>query len=318
MPEQLSILGLWERVDPTADEAPTAPLPPVPLPVADPRQEELLSGAHALRSQIEAACIALDAVTMRAAHVQLINQFTRQSWAEHVPAWAEGIIWLTEPSRADELARRALSISHDAQLPGSPRFLFESVRATALKRAAQRLIDERGVTAVLGDGRPAGYLALLAGDFALACELLEKACTAVENSNAQWLGYRGEAAWRRGETFAAMQSYGRASLVDPGAIDQEVLTCQPVLELLDLSDELELSDSPLTYLAVLADLAGKHPIEELAVPPLAPPAVRLAGLLWAFRRSRAAGVLDEAGRIAAKREMLRLAPGGLRELLRRL
>jgi hypothetical protein len=245
----------------------------------------------------------------------LITQYCDQSWADHAPSWAERIEWLVEAGSADEGAKRALELRADEHLPGMRPLLFESVRSAALTRAATRLISERGPAAALSDGRPAGYLALLAADFVLARELLASACDA-EPPRAQWLGYAGEAAWRLGDSFSALQAYCRASLLDPGAIDQEALTCRPVLELLDLSDELELSDEPLSYLAVLADLSGKHALDDVVAETTDPP--RLAALLRRFRRARADGQLDEAGRIAAKRELARLSPPGLRELLRRL
>lgn len=93
-----------------------------------------------------------------------------------------------------------------------------------------------------------------------------------------------------------------------------------MLELLDLHDELELSEVPLSYLAVLADLLGKHPLDDFAleVPAGASTPRRLAALLRAYRRDRASGALSEGDRIEAKRGLARLAPPGLRELLRRL
>ena len=81
----------------------------------------------------------------------------------------------------------------------------------------------------------------------------------------------------------------------------------------NVGDELEV-DAPFTWLAVLADLSGKFSLGEVPVSESAP--VRAAALLRAYRRDRS--TLDEPGRIAAKRELARVVPAGLRELIRRL
>ena len=319
MAEQLTILGLWERTAPGAEEeAPSPPRPP-PLPPPDPRQSDLLAGPHLLRFKIEEACVALDAAAVRVAYANLCAHSIGQKWGD----WAAGIAWLVEPTTGEESARRARSLATtaDVHFPGAPRFLREKVRAGALQRAVQQLTVAGGPAAALSDGRPAGYLALIAGDFAQARSLLTAACDASGNSNALWLGYLGEASWRLKDWFAAMQCWCRASLIDPSQIDPEWVTGAPVVELLDLHDELELSEVPLSYLAVLADLLGKHPLDDFALeaPAEASTPRRLAALLRAYRRDRASGALvAESGRIEAKRVMARLAPAGLRELLRRL
>ena len=315
MAEQLNILGLWERSAPgEAEESP--PLPPAPPPPPpDPRQHDLLSGPHLLRFKLEEACIALDAGAVRVAHADLLARSIGEKWGD----WADGIAWLVEPTTGEESAQRALSLTTtgDLHFPGAPRFLREKIRAAALGRAVQQLTSAGGPAAALSDGRPAGYLALVIGDFAQARTLLTAACDASGNSNALWLGYLGEANWRLQESFAAMQCWCRASLIDPSRIDLDWLTAAPVLELLDLHDELELSEAPLSYLAVLADLLGKHPLDDFALeaPPDASTPRRLAALLRAYRRARPS---TEAERIEAKRGLARLAPPGLRELLRRL
>ncbi len=292
MAEQLNILGLWERTP----EGPKEPEKPVELPPrlpVDPRQEELLSGAHTLRSRIEDACVALEASALRAAHADLVVQFGDQTWAAQAPAWATALEQLSSAS-----AEALLSLQ---RFPSMAQFLFERVRTAALVRAAVRL----GAAGTLADGRPAGYLALVAGDFVLARRLLSS------RGDARSLGYLGEAAWGQGDAFSALQAYCRASLV--GEVDQAHVSCQPVLELLDLGDELEIEE-PFAWLAVLADLSGKHALGELEVNTSAP--LRAAGLLRAYRKTRS--TLDEPGRIAAKRELARISPAGLRELIRRL
>jgi tetratricopeptide (TPR) repeat protein len=271
-----------------------------------------------LRFKIEEACVALDANAVRAARANLVAASPGQTWGD----WADAIAWLVEPTSGEEAAQRALALAASGELrfPGAPRFLREKVRAAALLRAMQLVIAEKGRVAVLSDGRPVGVLALEAGDFEQARALLTAACEADDNSNARWLGYLGEASWRLGDRHAAMQCWCRASLIEPSDIDSTWLTAGPVIELLDLHDDLELSDLPLSYLAVLADLQGQHPLDDFAleVPANASTPRRLAALLRAYRRDRARGALDEAARIEAKRAMARLAPAGLRELLRPL
>jgi len=314
--EQLTILGLWERTAP--GEAPPEPLPPPPLPPVDPRQQDLLGGAQALRVKLEDACISLDATAVRALHAALLAEFGSQRWAERVPAWADGVSWLVE----GEPALRALALGSDdvarARFPSASGELIRLIRLSALRRAAQQLIALGGAQAALPDGRPAGWLVLAGGDFALARSLLWAACEAVGNSNGLWLGALGEAAWGLGDRFGALEAYCRASLVDPQRIDVEGVVCTPVLELLDSADELELTGPSQRWLAVLADLQTMHALHDWALEVPAEPTdvQRLAALLRTWRRDRVS--LDERARIDAKRAMVKLAPPGLRELLRRL
>jgi len=314
--EQLNILGLWERTAP--GEAPPPPLPPPPLPPVDPRQEDLLGGAQALRAKLEDACIALDSATVRTLHAELLAQFGSQRWAERVPAWADGVSWLLQV----EPARRALELGDPevarVRFPSASGELIRLIRLSALRRAAQQLIARDGAAASLPDGRPAGWLVLAGGDFALARSLLSAACEAVGNSNGLWLGCLGEAAWGMGDRFSALKAYCAASLVDPQRIDVDGVACRPVLELLDTADELELSDPSQSWLAVLADLQTMHALDDgaLQLPADPTPARRLAALLRTWRRDRVS--LDERAKLEAKRAMAKLAPPGLRELLRRL
>lgn len=314
MPQQLDIPGLWDRGG--EQEPYDAPAAPAPLP-PEPPQRELLSGSHLLRFKLEEACIALDASAVRAAHANLSAHSPGQTWGD----WADAIDWLVEPGSGETSAQRALSLATTGEhhFPGAPRFLREKVRSAALLQALHQLLAEGRTT--LSDGRPVGALALEAGDFALARSLLSAACDTAANSKARWLGSLGEAHWRLGDRTAAMQCWCRASLIDPSdLVDAGWLGAEPVVELLDLHDELELSDLPLSYLAVLADLQGQHPLDDFAleVPANASTPRRLAAMLRAYRRDRAHGALDERGRIDAKRVMVRLAPAGLRELLRPL
>ena len=144
--------------------------------------------------------MALDAPALRAAHAELISQFGDQTWAAQAPAWATALEQLSSA-----LPEALLSLE---RLPSMTQFLFGRVRTAALLRAARQL----GADGTLADGRASGYLALVAGDFALARQLLSG------RGDARSLGYLGEAAWGQGDAFGALQAYCRASLV--GEIDQ--------------------------------------------------------------------------------------------------
>lgn len=327
MAEQLSIFGLWERVEPAAvEELPPPPPPPPPAPI-DPRQVDLLTGAQPLRADLEEACVALDAPAVRAAREALLSRFLGQDWAARALDWADAIEWLVgRPGEAlaaqTQVERALVLVGADGELrfPAAAKWLVVEIRRAALGRAVERLVAEQGPGARLDDGRPAGVLLLLAGDAERAHPMLAAACAARGEPDARWLGYLGEAAWRCGQSHGALEAYGRACLVDPTAIDEAQLTCTPVLDLVDLGVDLELEPPVLAYVPVLADLQAVLMLDDLALtaPPGATAPRRLAALLRAYRGARAAGTLDEAARIAAKRELLRLAPVGLKELLRRI
>jgi len=327
MAEQLSIFGLWERVvAPPEEEPPPPPPPPPPAPV-DPRQVDLLTGAQPLRAVLEEACVALDAPAVRLAREALFSRFLGQDWAGRALDWADAIEWLVgragETLDAQAQVERALALEGaDAELrfPEAAKWLLVEVRRAALGRAVERLVAEQGPGARLDDGRPAGVLLLLAGDAERAHPVLTAACAELREQDARWLGYLGEAAWRSGQHHGALAAYCHACLVDPTAIDEALLTCAPVLDLVDLGVDLELEAPVLAYVPVLADLQAVLMLDDLALatPPGAAAPRRLAALLRAYRSARAAGTLDEAGRLAVKRELLRLAPVGLKELLRRI
>jgi hypothetical protein len=324
MAEQLSIFGHWERVVPAVQEEAPPPPPPPPVPI-DPRQVDLLSGPQPLRAALEEACLALDAAEVRRAHQELFSRFLGQGWAARALEWADTIEWLVgrgaEVPGVDEQVARARALAEAggaARLPEAPGYLLDGVRLAALRRAVGRLVAERGAAASLPDGRPAAYLLLAAGDADGAHSALEAACATVASVDARWLGYFGEAAWRRGQAHQALELYCRACLEDPLAVDQEQLTCQPVLDLVDLGEDLELEVPVLAFVPVLADLRGLLLLDDRALQPWPSPtlAQRLCGLLRRYRIRRAAGSLDEGARIEAKRELMRVAPRGLRELLR--
>lgn len=132
------------------------------------------------------------------------------------------------------------------------------------------------------------------------------------------LGYLGEALWRCGRASEAVVAYRNAYLEEPLAVDEKEMTCRPVLELLDACADLELSGDPRGWLPVLGDLLGRIRLQPDCIPASqgANAAGVAAALLAAYRQRQVAG-LDEAERIARKRELLRLAPA-LKEHVRRL
>lgn len=328
MAEQLTIFGSWEQVAPRpVEERPPPPTPPPPPPI-DPRQVDLLSGPMPLRAKLELACEALDAAALREAHAALVQKFLGQRWTERAPEWAEGIEWLvgtkSAPLTAEGQVERARSLLDDgaarARFPEVTDYLLGRIRSGALHRAAARLTAEHGPGARLDDGRPAGYLLLLANDPALARAYFTAAEEVDTAPDARRLGYLGEAASRVGDETAALRAYATASLIDAAAIDAEALQCAPVLELLGEAEDRELPEAAINYLPALADLLGKLPLDDAALnpPPGAGYARRLAKLLRDYRRKRARRDFGQQARLAAKREMHVDAPEGLKELLRGL
>ena len=106
----------------------------------------------------------------------------------------------------------------------------------------------------------------------------------------------------------------------PASVDLAAMTCEPLSDLLAKAEESELPEPLLQHVPLLADLLGRRPLDDraLAAPPDASDARRLAALLRDYRVRRGKRRLDEAGRVAAKRAMLKLAPAGIRELFRPL
>jgi hypothetical protein len=179
MAEQLSILGLWERV-PEGERVPEPPPPPpAPPPPVDPRQVDLLTGAQVFRSRLEDACAALDGPALRLAHEELNRRFLSQAWATRAPDWADSLDHFNAASTPEAMGERALGLLDAARtLPDAPRTIVRAVQSAATTRAAQALLADKGAAAQLADGRPAGVLPLLAGDAAHAETLLRAACEA--------------------------------------------------------------------------------------------------------------------------------------------
>jgi hypothetical protein len=153
-------------------------------------------------------------------------------------------------------------------------------------------------------------LLVLAGECEAAFEALRTACDA--NPEPKWLGLLGEVASSRGATGVAFQALVRACALDPAALDFAAIDCAPFLELLDQAEELELPSPSVSWVPVLADLRGSLPLSGPATHP--GPHAAFTGLLLAYRQNKRE--LDEPGRIALKRELVRAAPSGLRALLR--
>ena len=311
MAEQLSILGLWERV-PEAERVPEPPAPPpAPPPPVDPRQVDLLSGAQVQRSRLEDACATLDGSGLRAAHAELNRRFLAQGWAARAPDWADSLDAFNAAPTPEAMGQRALDLLEPARsLPDAPRTIVRAVQSAATTRAAQALIAAKGPAARLGDGRPAAVLPLLAGDAARAQALLREACDA--HDDAQWCVLWAQAADQAGDAGGGARAWCRACVLDPAVLDAAQVDGEIVLALLDEADELELPEPMGLWLPVLADLHGVVLLEDVALRSTNPAVV-------ALRRYRVhRRELDEAARIAAKRELSRLLPAGLRGRLRAL
>ncbi len=324
MAEQLTFQALLERksAEPDGNVEPEAPResPPLLPPPADPLGSDLFTGAPMLRARLVAACSALDAPAVRRVHAELLKKFHSQEWAGQAPAWAAGIEWLVEPAKALEQAQRALGLleSETAALrfPRAPEAILRPVRRTALGRAAQRVVDEGGPAAQLDDGRPAAVLALLGGDWPLAVRLLTDACAA--RPEASWFVSLAEAATLSGEEETALRAWSGAGLVGPDTVDLARVETPAVLDLLDQAEELELPAPLLGWVPVLADLTGAAGLDDLAFreSPKTHLSQSVAALLRGYRARR--GALEEKARVALKRELAKVAPAGLRELIRPL
>jgi hypothetical protein len=146
-------------------------------------------------------------------------------------------------------------------------------------------------------------LPLLTGDAPLALRLLREACDA--HLDATWLVALAQAATACGDATTAVRAWCQACLLDPSRVDAATIDCTPVLELPEL-------------VAAWLPLAGRPAGRGAARRPRAGPrrdagaagrrdAVQVPG--WPPR-------LDEPARIAAKRELMKLVPPGLRDRLR--
>lgn len=318
MAQQLNFFGAWE----TVVAAPDLPPPPVVVPVVapvDPRQAVLFEGPHSCRREAELACEALDGEALRAAWRRAQALYPAWEGAQRWPTWADGLDELRGGEGALAQVERALLLLSPARaaqrFPEMSGARLHQVRGSALCRAARRLQDEQGAAARLPDGRPLGFLYLLAGrptEAALSLRLHDHA----RPGQGQVLGYLGEALWRCGEERGAVLSYRDAYLHEPAAVDERELTCRPVMDLLDACGDLGLEDG--AWLPVVADLQGRLPLAAESTPaPAGASAARLAAaLLFVYRQGQRSGQSD-AARIGQKRSLLALAPA-LRELIRRL
>lgn len=334
MAEQLTFDGVWERV--RAEAGAPEPLvvvePPLP---ASPRQTGLFDGPLSVRTAMERACAKLDAAGVRAAWRAATAE--QPAWAKVSaaawPAWAEAIEALVGRGAgggrgeagtltAEEQARRAMALLDDqvaaARLHGMALGLRREVRAAALARAALRLVDERGPGARLDDGRPAATLLVRAGRPEEALPHLERAAQASPDDPVA-LAALAEAAWAAGHAEAAIVTWRDACLIGPEAIDETSLAAPVLAALIEQAADLELDEPLAAWIPVLADLQGVLPLGgvPIAAAKDAPPARRAAAHLSAWRRLRATGAIDDTARIAARRDLVRIAPR-LRPLAPRL
>lgn len=328
MAAQLTFFGTWEAVSTETRVAAfvPAPVPPEPAPRVDPRQGWLFDGPHSFRHEAERACDELDAAALRRTWRAARESYPQWPGARPWPGWADGIehlIGSLDPASAREQVARAMSLDEDGMAQRFPEMsatLRNRIRRAALSRAAARLLHEEGMTAGLPDGRPAGYLHLLAGmpeEAALALQGQVRAWTEAHGRGVL-LGYLGEALWRCGRRKEALVTYRDAYLEVPLAVDEAELSCPPIMDLLDSCAERELPGDRRGWLPVLADLQGRIPLLGSRVPVAAEdfPAGRSAALLSAYRQRHSDG-MEDAERIARKRQLLKLAPA-LKEHLRRI
>ena len=330
MPDQLNFFGQWERMEdpPPAPELPAPELPPVPI---DPRQTSLFDGPHRPRLEMELACEGLDAAGVRAAWRAAVTRLPDWQPASLWPRWAEDLERLVgtevEPLPAPEQVARARVLVASSRDDGPHRTdggLFEGMSASlrerlataAMLRAVSRLTEIEGPSARLPDGSIAAALLIGIGSPEAAVGALF-AATGSEPTNGRLRALLAEALTLAGRRNEALVECRDACLHDPLALEGLEPSCPAVLDLLDTAGELDLPDPAGAWLPVLADLEGKLLLPAWATPaPAGACRARVIAACLADYRVQQREV-NEPGRIAAKREILRLEPK-LKELVRRL
>ncbi len=332
MTAQLTLFGTWDAI-------PTKPLVAEQTPMArseerpeqrptvpDPRQCSLFDGPQSIRHEAHQCCLQLDAVGLRQSWRTATELYPSWPGSQSWLAWSNGIEQLlgnpTEGS-AQEQAVRALSLWEGTSVLRFPEMstaLLGQLGAAALCRAASRLLAEEGMISQLPDGRPAGYLFLLARRSEEAVAALQSQANAWTDKKGRGLllGYLGESLYRCHRSQEALVAYRDAYCEDPLSVDETELTCRPIMDLLDTCAELDLPDDSRGWLPALADLLGVIPLAGCRIPSTdgASAAQTCLVLLAAYRRKQSEG-MDDAERIRRKREILKLAPG-LKEPLRRV
>jgi hypothetical protein len=319
MATQLSFFGSAEPVRTHATPRPPD-VAPAPAPPPDPRQCDLFDGPYSVLDALESAFLRRDAGAARAAWTEGLQRFPEWTGGSRWSAWIDDLEWLAGGETPEVLLARASSLQADG---GADRFpemrlrLRAEISNAAIADAAERLIARDGVEARAPDGRAAGLLLLLSGRPGPAAAALARAA-ASRPLDGRVRGYLAEALWRAGRGREALAAFRDACLLSTDAIDEEVTTCAPVLDLLDRALDLELPAPAVAWIPLLADLEGL--VSLLDAPndlPTETSVVREAvDRLRELRRGQRQG-LTEGERIALKRALLRAAPG-LRELVRRL
>lgn len=267
MAEQMTLFGIWERVEelepePVAAEPLALPAEPPPVPVL-PGQTDLLTGLHAERRRMELALQALDPGELRAAWQQAHDRYPGAREADDWPRWADGLEhqlgMAAAPLSGTAQASRAREL-FDPETAGQrfPRLappLLVDLRRTLLRRAHDALVAEQGPAARLDDGRAAGVLLLEAGDAAGAVRSLHAALEGGRR-DARTMADLATALARSGRMEMALVAWRDALLQDPAVVEEAELQGTPLYDLLDEIEELELPGPPLAWLPALADLAG--------------------------------------------------------------
>jgi tetratricopeptide (TPR) repeat protein len=320
MPEQLSLFGPSEHVLFEPIPEPEAPLPVSPWVPIDPRQCSIFDGPLSHVIALQTACVQLDVPAARAHWGRVASRFPDWAQGEHWPRWIDELERLLQPgasvARTERLvAERTEGSSLFAGLPGE---LRRELVDELLVRTASELLDAQGARAELPDGKPAGYLCLLAGRLDRALEALTKRIAQYPRDGRS-RGYRAEVLWRSGQQREAIEQFRDAYLIDPEAVDEAWISCEAVHELLDQAAELELPGNPAAWVGPLGEMQGVWPQTPASVErPIGTAAWQMAAdILLRFRQQQRAGLLSEAERIGFKRALLRCAPQ-LRDLVRRL
>lgn len=232
-----------------------------------------------------------------------------------IPSSLSALKWLAaweQPEvNASEQATRALRFArgeeHD-RFVGFRQKMRSRLCEGAARRAAARLCQWQGPDARLNDGRPAGYLLLVAG-LADEAEIMLAGAAGAAPTDGKVLSCLAEALWRAGKHDAGIRAFSHAALVDFSGIDDDDVETVPIQKLLVEADDLALPGDARAWIPTLADLSGIAPLPVEALSERESPvaAKRCAALLFLYHRERATGAPEHA-LLALKREMLRVAP----------
>ena len=311
-----------KEVENTPDDASVKDLLALPPLSSMPSLFESLQPHHA---SLLKALEALDPEGIRSAHSAMIRRFP--SHEEPWLRWADDLrhILRAEPEeRADATLALIIQVviplqerpSNDEMdsmpFAAMPSRFAQPLQEALLEHTIQEAVERDGPTARI-HGHPVGALAQKVHMPHIALPWLERALEA-DPTDGLALVFWASIQDRRGDTQAAYDGYCDALWYCPDADQDLDIECDPILDLLDLAEDLDL-DPPGAWVPILANLVQKRPLTDdlLATANEDNPAHRYAGHLVRLRKLPR----GDPKRLEAKRAMLRIE-GRLKEYVRPL